>query len=169
MFLPDFPMMYGEMTVLKHLAMLLRIYGRIDEGIEGRIIEILQELDLLPLIDMPMGKLSRGQIYKCALAGLLAVDPELWLLDEPFASGMDPHGISFFKREARAAADRGRTVIYSTQILDVAENLSDQVCIIDKGELRICAPVAELQEKGSMVVPGGILEDVFQKMREESR
>jgi ABC-type multidrug transport system ATPase subunit len=67
------------------------------------------------------------------------------LLDEPFASGMDPNGISFLKREAQNAARQGRTVIYSTQILDIAEKVSDRVCVIDKGEVRHYAMVSELQ------------------------
>src|SRR2546430_1311161 len=99
----------------------------------------------------------------------MAVDPELWLLDEPFASGMDPHGISFFKREARAAALRGRTVIYSTQILDVAENLCDRVCLIHKGALRLYESISELRAR-TPVGPseGGVLEDVFRQIREEA-
>jgi len=50
----------------------------------------------------------------------MAADTELLIVDEPLQSGMDPNGIGFFKREARVAAERGHTVVYSTQILDIA-------------------------------------------------
>ena len=96
-------------------------------------------LDLLPAIDTIIGQLSRGQIYKAALVTLLSLDPELWLLDEPFASGMDPVGIAYLKRQARVAAERGHTVLYSTQILAVVGKSSDRVCLIHRGKLRVAS------------------------------
>ena len=166
-FMPDFPLVLGEMTVLQHVGMMLHLYGRDRQGIEERVLEVVTGLDLLTLVDTPMGNMSRGQLYKAALTGLIILDPELWLLDEPFASGMDPNGISLFKKEARAAAGRGRTVVYSTQLLDVAENLSDRVCILDKGEVRSFAPLSELQAQSTSSADGGVLEDIFRQMREE--
>jgi ABC-type multidrug transport system ATPase subunit len=56
-----------------------------------------------------------------------------WLIDEPFASGMDPQGIAIFKRRARAAAAAGRTIMYSTQILEIAERFADRLIAIDHG------------------------------------
>src|SRR3954463_8624490 len=93
-FLPDFPVVFYEMTVLRHIGMVLRLYGVQDEGLEQRVLDLLRQFDLLTIAENPMNSLSRGQIYKAALVALIATDPELWLLDEPFASGMDPHGIN---------------------------------------------------------------------------
>jgi len=113
-----------------------------------------------------MSKLSRGQAYKAALAALLAVDAELLLLDEPFASGMDPNGITFLKREApRAAAARGNTVVYSTQILDIAETLSDRLLIIELGQVRYYAPLGELQGAASGHDGRSVPEQLFQQLQ----
>jgi len=49
---------------------------------------------------------------------------------------MDPHGINAFKRHARAAVARGRTILYSTQLLDLAERFSDRICLLHQGEVR---------------------------------
>lgn len=163
-YLPDFPIAFPQNTITGHIGMVLRLY-RLDDSIpEGRVLNLLRGFDLLPLIDTPMAQLSRGQAYKAALCALLAVDPELLLLDEPFASGMDPNGISFFKREAQDATRRGHTVIYSTQILDIAERLSDRVCVIDKGEVRHYATVSELQAMNNG--ESGVLENLFLQLRE---
>ncbi|HVU32266.1 MAG TPA: ABC transporter ATP-binding protein, partial [Opitutaceae bacterium] len=89
LFLPDFPPMFGHMTALQHIALLLRLYERETDNLDDRIIGNLREFDLLPLAEARLGTLSRGQLYKVALTALLAVAPELWLLDEPFASGLD--------------------------------------------------------------------------------
>ncbi len=166
-FLPDFPAVYPEMTVLRHLGMVLRLYGTEPAGIEERVLRLLRDLDLLPLAEMPLGTLSRGQLYKAALATLAAVDPELWLFDEPFASGMDPNGITVFKDLARDAASRGRTVVYSTQLLDIAERLSDRVVIIDRGRLAAFDSVDALRAKAGG--KDGVLEALFRRLREENR
>lgn len=145
MFLPDFPPAYAGMDGLEHIAMLLRAYGRDPAHVdETRIVEWLSEFDLLGLARQPVGGLSRGQLYKTALAGLLAVQPELWLLDEPFASGMDPQGHAALKHHARAAAAQGATVLYTTQILEIAERFCDQLIVLDHGRLRRIYSATEL-------------------------
>ncbi|MDB6068105.1 MAG: hypothetical protein JWR26_4313, partial [Pedosphaera sp.] len=115
----------------------------------------------------PVNSLSRGQAYKAGLVAMMAADRELWLLDEPFASGMDPHGIDAFKQHARAAAARGRTVIYSTQLLDVAERFSDRVCVINKGELHAFDTLARLREQARD--KDNVLEEMFRQLRETNR
>jgi ABC-type multidrug transport system ATPase subunit len=80
---------------------------------------------------------------------------------------MDPVGIAYFKRQALMAAERGRTVLYSTQILDVAEKFSDRVCLIHRGKLRIFDAAANLHVRPGG--DGGVLEDVFGQLREEDR
>jgi ABC-type multidrug transport system ATPase subunit len=163
-FLPDFPIAFPHFTVLRHVGMVLRLYGADEHVMESRVLDLLRGFDILPLIDTAMSKLSRGQSYKAALTALLAVDPEVLLLDEPFASGMDPNGITFLKHEARAAATRNRTVVYSTQILDTAETLADRVLIIDRGQVRYYAALDDLRGVATGR-EGGVLEQLFQQLR----
>lgn len=163
-FLPDFPVVFYEMSVLRHIGMVLRVYERDLEGIEERVLQLLRDFDLFTIAENPLNTLSRGQVYKAALAALIAVNPDVWLLDEPFASGMDPHGINTVKRYAREAVAEGRTVIYSTQILEIVEKFSDKVCILHQGEVRAFDSVALLENAGQ----GGSLEDIFRQLREET-
>jgi ABC-type multidrug transport system ATPase subunit len=159
--------MYFHQSTLRHIAMVLHLYGADGDGVEKRVLELLEEFDLLPFCDGPVGKLSRGQLYKAGLTALLAVDPELWLLDEPFASGMDPLGISAFKKHARTAAQRGRTILYTTQILDLAEHFSDRVCLLHHGEVRAFDTLAKLRQQTRGT--GGVLEGLFQQLRETGK
>jgi ABC-2 type transport system ATP-binding protein len=167
-YLPDFPIAFPNNTVLRHIGMVLQLYGVDGSSTESRVMDLLRGFDLMPLIETPMAKLSRGQAYKAALSALLAADTELLLIDEPFASGMDPNGITFLKREARNSVKRGRTIIYSTQILDIAEKLSDRVCVMDRGEVRHYAPLAELQAVNAGSA-GTVLEGLFQQLRESAQ
>jgi ABC-2 type transport system ATP-binding protein len=144
-FLPDFPPLLPEETVLANLSLFLRLFEADRPGVEERVLALLQQCDLVGLAHAPVGTLSRGQAYKTALIALLCADPQLWLLDEPFASGMDPVGIAVFRREARAAAARGRTVIYTTQWLEAVERLADRLCILQHGQVRACGSLPELR------------------------
>jgi ABC-2 type transport system ATP-binding protein len=132
-FLPDFPALYAAHNALQHISLMQRVYER--QTSDDAILSTLADFDLLPLAERPAATLSRGQIYKLAIAGLLAVQPELWLLDEPFASGLDPQGLAMVKQHARAAAAGGATIFYSTQILEIAERFADLLCVIDRGRL----------------------------------
>ncbi len=135
-FLPDLPVAFFESSVIRHIAMAVRLYDALRPGLEDRVVELLRDFDLLPLAEVPLSRLSRGERYKGgALVAMLAFDPELWLLDEPFASGMDPRGLTAFRRHAREATARGRTVICSTQIMEVAERFSDRSCILHRGRV----------------------------------
>ena len=162
--LPDFPFLFWDQSVLRNIAIVLRLFEADADGAEQRVLELLRDFDLLPLALRPVNSLSRGQAYKSGLVALLAADPEVWLLDEPFASGMDPHGIDAFKRHARAAAARGRTILYSTQLLDVAERFSDRVCVIHKGEVRAFDTLQHLRERSRD--KDNVLEELFRQLRE---
>jgi ABC-type multidrug transport system ATPase subunit len=162
--LPDFPFLFWEHSVLRNIAIVLRLFDADGFGAENRVLALLKDFDLLPLALRPLNSLSRGQAYKAGLVALLAADREVWLLDEPFASGMDPHGIDAFKSHARAAAARGRTIIYSTQILDVAERFSDRVCLMHQGAIHAFDTLARLRESASD--KDNVLQEMFRALRE---
>ena len=164
LFLADFPPVFEDWSPISHIGMTLRLFGLEQAGIENRVVELLRDFDLLPFANASFATLSRGQRYKAALAALIAVNPELWLLDEPFASGMDPNGINAFKRRAREAAAAGRTIIYSTQILDAAERFSDRICVIHRGKVAAFEETARLRQ--SAETRAGTLDELFAQLRE---
>ena len=164
-FIPDIPMFFPRMTVIQHIAMVLRLYQVAPGHIEDRVVACLDQLDILTSAESPILVLSRGQAYKTALAALLSVGPELWILDEPFTSGMDPVGMAVFKQYARQAAEKGAIIIYSTQILEIAEGFSDRVCLFDRGLLRLDESVRALRER--VGVSSGALEEAFRRLQAE--
>jgi len=163
MFLPDFPIFVLAPTLIDYLSLVLRLYERDTEAAAERVLDLLREFDLLPLADLPLAQLSRGQQYKAALISLIAVDPDLWLLDELLASGMDPLGLRAFHRHARLAADKGKTILYTTQILEVAERSADYAAVLHEGRIRAFARCSELRTKAD-----GGLADLFASLAEPS-
>ena len=164
-FLPDFPLAFPDMNVLRHVSMCLRLYGATPDSGAERVIELLDKFDLLPFAEARLGTLSRGQLYKAALCAFLAIDPPVWILDEPFASGMDPVGILQFREEARRAVAQRHTVVYSTQILEIAEKFADLICIVDHGRVLYLESPARLREQA-----GGddrALLELFRRLRSD--
>lgn len=134
-FLPDFPVFFEDKSLLENICVSIKLWQRPDPD-EAHVMDILEEFDLLKHACKPSQALSRGQRYKAALISLLLIDPALWLLDEPFASGMDPRGLSLFKRYSQDAVTRGKTVIYTTQLVDLAKTFSSEIWILgDQGIL----------------------------------
>ena len=164
-FMPDFPPLLPTENVARNLGLILKLYGADQPGVEARVVSLLKDFDLLPLVETLAATLSRGQAYKLSLVAGLAVQPELWLLDEPFASGMDPHGLAEFRRHAREAVARGATVVYTTQLLELAEKFSDRVCVIHGGEVKAFDSVAGLQAKHGQ--QGSVLEMLLNQLRDE--
>lgn len=142
-FLPDFPPLFDEETLLDNLSLILRCFDADGPGVEDKVASLLGELSLLEKAHLPVGQLSRGQRYKTALAALVAADPELWLLDEPYASGIDPAGQIVLERETRAASARGRTILFTTQFIDAAKRLASRVVVLQGGEVRLDSTVSE--------------------------
>lgn len=134
-FIPDIPPVPGGWSPLRFIGTTLKLYETPREGIEDRVTGLLEDLDLLGVARWKFRQLSRGQIYKAVLAAFIAADPEVWFVDEPFASGMDPRGLNCFKEYARGATVRGRTIVFTTQIIEVAEPFAARICVMDQGKI----------------------------------
>jgi ABC-type multidrug transport system ATPase subunit len=163
--LPDFPLAYPSMTVVRHIHLVLRLYEADRSKADERAIEMLREFDMLPYIDVAIGSLSRGQAYKVALAALLAVDPEVWMFDEPFASGMDPAGLNAFRRHVRDALRRGRTVLFTTQLLSLAE-FADRVCVLHRGRVYAFDRIDQIRGQPAAAGETDGLEQLFDELSE---
>lgn len=145
-FVPDAPVFFDSETVLRNIGIYLRQYERAQvPGMAARVVEFLEGFDLLPQAEAYPDELSRGEFYKAGLCALAAVNPELWLLDEPFASGMDPPGQARFKKLVRDAVDGGSAVIYSTQWAKEAEEFSTRLAVLVEGRIKLFDSATELR------------------------
>ncbi len=140
LFLPDNPPVFPGTDILENVAAHLHLWQADQPGVESKVASWLDDLGLTNQAGQSCASLSRGQRWKASLLALLAVDPDLWLLDEPFASGMDTRGLSVFRREASAATARGRTVLYTTQIPELAASFADAVALVGHHSIQILDP-----------------------------
>jgi ABC-2 type transport system ATP-binding protein len=164
-FLPDTPYVVPTMTVARHIGLVLEAYQITSPGIEDTVLKLLHEFALVSHVESRLSELSKGELYKTGLVAFLAVDADLWIFDEPFASGMDPPALAAFRTHVHDATRRGRTVIYTTQIVELAERLSDSVLVLREGKNHRLLSTEELRS-GSQ--DNAALERIFRDLHEES-
>ena len=144
-FVPDMPLLFQDQSVARNIATFAALYGKTLEGRGEEFGAWLEDIGCTPLMKREAGKLSRGQMWKTGLACVAAIEPELWLADEPFASGMDEIGMAAYRRLARHLVAKGSTVIYTTQMVSMAAAFSDYVCVIRDGKVAMLAESPRLR------------------------
>ncbi|MDB4881170.1 MAG: transporter related protein [Gemmatimonadetes bacterium] len=136
-YLPEERGLYKKMQVRRVLRFLAELKGVAGPVADRRIEEWLERLQLkTPEKDWGLAKideLSRGMQQKVQFIGTLLHEPDLVILDEPF-SGLDPVNAQALKDTIVDLKARGKTVIFSTHLMDNAERLCDSVCIIAHGD-----------------------------------
>jgi ABC-2 type transport system ATP-binding protein len=148
-YLPEERGLYRKMQVRRVLRFLAELKGVGRAEADRRIEQWLNRLGLItPDKDWGNAKvdeLSRGMQQKVQFIGTLLHEPELVILDEPF-SGLDPINAQALKDTVVDLKRAGRTVIFSTHLMDNAERLCDSVCIIAHGEKVLDGEVAAVKE-----------------------
>ena len=136
-YLPEERGLYKKMQVRRLLKFLAALKGVSSKDAERRIDRWMERLSLKkPEKDWGLAKvdeLSRGMQQKVQFIAGLLHEPELVILDEPF-SGLDPINAQALKDTVVDLKREGRTVIFSTHLMDSAERLCDAVCIIARGD-----------------------------------
>ncbi len=103
--------------------------------VERRVADTLHIMGLEHLADRPPYHLSGGEKKKVALASVLAINPEVLLLDEPTA-GLDPKTVGFLERLLNQLAEAGKTVVTATQDLDLAAAIADRLLVLGEDHRR---------------------------------
>jgi ABC-2 type transport system ATP-binding protein len=134
-FVPDSPDMFLRLKGLEYLNFMADIYNVDGDTRKLRIRELAQRFDMESVLTDQIQSYSHGMRQKIVIMGVLVHSPSVWILDEPM-TGLDPKSSFLLKEMMREHADSGKTVFFSTHVLEVAEKLCDKVAIINKGKLQ---------------------------------
>lgn len=149
-YLPEERGLYRKMQVRRLLRFLAELKGVSRKVADTRIDYWMERLALRSAEkDWGTAKvddLSRGMQQKVQFIGTLLHDPDLIVLDEPF-SGLDPINAQAMKDTVVDLRRAGRTVIFSTHLMDNAERLCDAVCIIARGEVVLDGPLGDVKAR----------------------
>jgi len=144
-FVPDNPDMFLRLKGIEYLNFLADIYDVSKESRRERIEKLCKEFEISVALGDRIQSYSHGMRQKIVLIGALLHEPAIWILDEPM-TGLDPKAAFALKEKMRVQADMGKTVFFSTHVLDVAEKLCDQVAIINKGKILYCGTMDKMRE-----------------------
>lgn len=135
-FVPESGAVFESLTGLEYLEMIASLYAIPLDAARDRIRQFLAFFDLRfeTLTDKLLGAYSKGMRRKVAITGALLHNPPVVLFDEPL-DGLDANAAVGFKALIQSLAQEGKTIVYSSHILDVVERVCDRVIIIDQGKL----------------------------------
>lgn len=160
-FVPESGAVFESLTGLEYLEMVAALYGIPASAARRRIEQFIAFFDLSfdTLTDKLLGAYSKGMRRKVVITSALLHNPPVVLFDEPL-EGLDANAAVGFKTLIQTLAREGKTILYSSHILDVVERVCDRVVIIDRGRLLVDgAPDALVAQHQS-----GTLERLFTQL-----
>lgn len=164
-FVPDNPDMFLRLKGIEYLNFMGDIYEVPKSERKERIETLAERFEMSSALGDQIQSYSHGMRQKIVLMGALIHNPSVWILDEPM-TGLDPRSSFTLKEMMREHADSGKTVFFSTHVLEVAEKLCDRIAVINKGKILFCGTLNEMKEhfKGS-----DSLENMFLEMTEDEK
>jgi ABC-2 type transport system ATP-binding protein len=159
-FMPDEPRLFEYLTVADHLTLVARLY-QIDASRQNAQV-LLEELELAGKETALPGELSRGMKQKLVIACGLLHDPEVLMFDEPL-TGLDPGAIRRMKKTIRRRAEQGASVLLSSHLLHLVEEICDRILILFRGR---AALVGTLEEIRGAAGGDATLEEIFIRVTE---
>ena len=133
-FVPDNPELYENMKAIDFINFICDIYEVKQNVREENIKKYAKMFEIENNLNDTIDSFSHGMKQKIALISALAHNPKILIMDEPFV-GLDPKAVFDVKEIMNEMIKEGKTIFFSTHILDVAEKLCSRVAIIKKGEL----------------------------------
>lgn len=133
-YVPDNPDLYENMKAIDFINFICDMYEVDEEIRRTNTIKYAKMFEIEDKLNDDISSFSHGMKQKVALIAALSHEPKVLIMDEPFV-GLDPKAVYDMKEIMRDMAKNGKTIFFSTHILDVAEKLCDRVAIIKNGTI----------------------------------
>lgn len=163
-FIPETPVLYDELTLQEHLELTAMAYGLSEETLKKRLPPLLKEFRMEKRLKWFPSHFSKGMKQKVMIMCAFLVEPDLYIIDEPFL-GLDPLAINALLERMKAAKKSGASVLMSTHILATAERYCDSFIILHNGQVRALGTLQELREQFAM--KDASLDDIYIELTKE--
>lgn len=145
-YLPPDPALHS-ISIRENIRLFAEAYCVEEPVYHERQDALLRMFDLKEKQDTSAQSLSKGELKKACLAAVLVTGASFYILDEPFTGGIDPRGYDALRRVLeQLASNRKITVVFATQVLDLAVALADRIAVINNGRVLAIGTIEELRE-----------------------
>ena len=158
-YVPEEPYLYPHLTGAEYLEMAGELRELPRATLHAKIDALLELFSLSGDRHAPISAYSKGMRQKILICAAILHDPELIVLDEPF-SGLDVHAAMVFRSLIRSLAASGKTVLFSSHVLEVVEKVCSRVVILHQGRTVANDSIGNLRDL--MALP--TLEDIFAQL-----
>ena len=145
-YLPEERGLYRKMRVIDHLYFLAAIKEVSRDLARQRIEGWLEKMELKPWLNKKVDELSKGMQQKIQFIATIVHDPDILILDEPF-SGLDPINVALMRDYFLDFRARGKTIIFCTHVLEQAEKLCDEICLMARSRKILEGSMKELKRR----------------------
>lgn len=163
-YVPDSPDLFLQLTAMEYWRLMIDIYRINYQDVAAKMQEYIQLFSMDADQNTLISSMSHGMRQKVILIGALTLDPDIWILDEPL-TGLDPQSAFELKELIKKHVANGNTVIFSTHILAIAQEVCDELAILKKGEVIYTGTVENLLA----MQPGKTLEEIYLSMTGEEK
>lgn len=163
-YVPDSPDLFLQLTAMEYWRLMIDIYRLNYQDVAAKMQEYIQLFSMEADQNTLISSMSHGMRQKVILIGALTLDPDIWILDEPL-TGLDPQSAFELKELIKKHVANGNTVIFSTHILAIAQEVCDELAILKKGEVIYTGTVEDLLASQ----PGKTLEEIYLSMTGEEK
>ncbi len=145
-YLPEERGVYRKMRVAAYLGYIARLKGVPEKGLAERVSAYVARVGLAGVEGKRCEELSKGMLQKIQFVAAIIHEPDLLILDEPF-SGLDPVSMRQLREQIVAEHARGATILFSTHVMQQAEEICDHVVMIHRGRKVLDDPVSSIRSR----------------------
>jgi ABC-type multidrug transport system, ATPase component len=158
-YVPETAEIYDNLTPFEYLTFLGEVYGMKPEDVNNKAKKLMGLLGIEEEYHSRISSFSKGMKQKVLLIASLIHNPDILFLDEPL-SGLDANSVMIVKEVLAKLASFGKTIFYSSHIMEVVEKISDRIILLSSGQVVADGTFEELKSKSSE----GSLEEIFNQL-----
>lgn len=158
-YVPEVPDIYDNLTAKEYSEFIGAVYGMDKEEVEEKTLKLMGVFGIEDAYNSRIESYSKGMKQKFLIACSMIHDPDILFLDEPI-SGLDANSVMVFKEVLTKLASMGKTVFYSSHIMDVVEKISNRIILLNDGKVAADGTFEELKKANHVESLENIFTDI---------
>ncbi len=158
-YVPETAEIFDNLTAREYITFLGQMYGMSYEETNRKALKLMELFGIEQVYDSRITSYSKGMKQKVLIISSLIHNPDILFFDEPL-SGLDANSVMVFKEIMSHLAEQGKTIFYSSHIMEVVEKISDRIILINNGSIVADGTFSQLKEQSHE----GSLENIFNQL-----